>query len=92
MFSAELVEGVKPDSFKKGDKFYMDQYNDCLPLDRFLPRPAGAKKVGGGGGGGARGGRGGSRGGPRGGGRGGPRGGNRGGSRGGNRGGFRGGR
>jgi H/ACA ribonucleoprotein complex subunit 1 len=84
-------EGVKPDSFKSGQKIYMDPFH-FLPFDRFLPKPKGEKSAGGFGG--QRGGfRGGARGGPRGGGfasRGGfaPRGGfgNRGGS-----GGFRGG-
>jgi len=33
-----LKEGVKADSFTGEQKFYMDPM-DCLPLDRFLPRP-----------------------------------------------------
>ena len=86
-------EGVKPDSFKSGQKIYMDPFH-FLPFDRFLPKPKGEKSAGGFGGsrGGFRGGsRGGFRGGDRGGFRGGDRGGFRGGFRGGDRGGFRGG-
>ncbi|CAF0841878.1 unnamed protein product [Adineta steineri] len=90
-FSVSLLENMKPDSFKKNEKLFVDP-NKLLPLARFLPRPAGSKPMGGGGRGGrGGGGRGGgfSRGGGRGGG-GGFRGGNDRGGRGG--GGFRGGR
>lgn len=91
LFSVNLEEGVAPKSvfqikyhqFKTDQTIYMDPY-DCMPMDRFLPRPKGAPGISRGGAGGAprgRGGRGGGRGGPpRGGfGRGAPRGGPRGG-------------
>lgn len=90
-FTVKVQEGVKADSFKDGDKFYIAP-DKLLPLERFLPQPKPVgfkvkKKSGGPGGarGGFRGGRGGAPGG-----RGGFRGG-RGGAPGG-RGGFRGGR
>ncbi|KAK8807624.1 hypothetical protein JH06_1014 [Blastocystis sp. subtype 4] len=89
-FSMKCDEGVKPSSFKSGDKVYINPMK-LLPLSRFTEtqKPAGGR---GGARGGARGGRGGSggrggRGGNRGGGRGGSFGGNRGGSFSGNRGG-----
>ena len=96
-FTIKPSEGVKADSFKEGDKFYISP-DKLLPLERFLPKPkevgpkpkkksAGGARGGFGGRGGARGGfggRGGSRGGF--GGRGGARGGF--GGRGGSRGGF----
>ena len=87
-FTIKPSEGVKAESFKEGDKFYIGP-DKLLPLERFLPKPPsiGAKpkrKAGAGGVGGGRGGRGGSRGGF--GGRGGSRGGFSG--RGGSRGGF----
>ncbi|ODV77913.1 Gar1-domain-containing protein [Suhomyces tanzawaensis NRRL Y-17324] len=98
-FTIKTSEGVKADSFKDGDKFYIAP-DKLLPLERFLPKaaPVGPKpkkkSTGGGRGGfgGARGGRGGfggARGGRGGfgGGRGGARGGF-GGARGGARGGF----
>lgn len=101
-FTIKPSEGVKAESFKEGDKFYIGP-DKLLPLERFLPKPPSIgpkpkrKPVAGGSGG--RGGRGGSRGGfgGRGGARGGSRGGfggsrggfgGRGGSRGGSRGGF----
>ncbi|KAL6451036.1 GAR1 H/ACA ribonucleoprotein complex subunit GAR1 [Candida maltosa Xu316] len=99
-FTIKPSEGVKAESFKEGDKFFIGP-DKLLPLERFLPKPpslgpkpkkkSAGKSLGGSGG---RGGRGGSRGGfsSRGGGRGGfsSRGGGRGGfsSRGGGRGGF----
>ncbi|CUM62572.1 uncharacterized protein PRCAT00000124001 [Priceomyces carsonii] len=98
-FTIKPSEGVKAESFKDGDKFYIGP-DKLLPLDRFLPKPKQygpkpkRKSAGGAGGRGGRGGfssRGGGRGGfSRGGGRGGfSRGGGRGGfSRGGGRGGF----
>ncbi|XP_062901082.1 H/ACA ribonucleoprotein complex subunit 1 [Mobula hypostoma] len=84
-FSVKLSENMSASSFKRPQKFYIDPAK-LLPLQRFLPRPPGAR-------GQARGARGGGRGGRgfRGGGGGG--GGSRGGSfRGGRGGGFRGGR
>ncbi|CAK90654.1 unnamed protein product (macronuclear) [Paramecium tetraurelia] len=60
LFSVNLEEGIAPKSFKQDQLIYMDAY-DCMPMDRFLPRPKGAPGI--------------SRGGSRGGGRGGPRGG-----------------
>lgn len=97
-FTIKPSEGVKAESFKQGDKFFIAP-DKLLPLERFLPKPKqvgpkppkkkGARGGAGGGRGGA--GRGGMRGGfLRGGGRGGaPRGGGRGGFlRGGGRGGF----
>lgn len=100
-FTIKPSEGVKAESFKQGDKFFIAP-DKLLPLERFLPKPPQVgpkppkKKGGRGGAGGARGGfslRGGGRGGfLRGGARGGGgflRGGGRGGfSRGGGRGGF----
>lgn len=88
-FTVKVLEGVKADSFKDGDKFFIAP-DKLLPLERFLPqpKPVGFKvKKKSGGPGGARGGRGGARGGARGGFRGG-----RGGAPMGGRGGFRGGR
>ncbi|EGW32415.1 uncharacterized protein SPAPADRAFT_61483 [Spathaspora passalidarum NRRL Y-27907] len=99
-FTIKPSEGVKADSFKEGDKFYIGP-DKLLPLERFLPKPPQVgpkpkrKSAGGRGGfGGDRGGRGGrggfgGRGGSRG-GFGGGRGGSRGGfgGRGGSRGGF----
>ncbi|KAK6455576.1 Gar1 H/ACA snoRNP pseudouridylase complex protein [Scheffersomyces xylosifermentans] len=91
-FTIKPSDGVKADSFKEGDKFYIGP-DKLLPLERFLPKPKEVgpkpkrKSGGAGGAGGARGGfggRGGSRGGF--GGRGGARGGF--GGRGGSRGGF----
>ena len=86
-FTIKPSEGVKAESFKEGDKFYIGP-DKLLPLERFLPKPPSIgpkpkRKAGAGGVGGGRGGRGGSRGGF--GGRGGSRGGFsvRGGSRGG---------
>ena len=101
-FTVKPVDGVKAASFKADAKVYINP-EKLLPLERFLPRPAGPKRggatpkggrggFGGGRGGGFSGGRGGFA--PRGGSRGGgfaPRGGSGGFSRGG-RGGFRGGR
>ncbi|KAI5958792.1 GAR1 [Candida theae] len=93
-FTIKPSEGVKAESFKDGDKFYIGP-DKLLPLERFLPKPPSIgpkpkRKAGAGGAGGAggRGGRGGARGGF--GGRGGARGGSRGGfgARGGSRGGF----
>lgn len=102
-FTIKPSEGVKAESFKDGDKFYIGP-DKLLPLERFLPKPPSIgpkpkRKPGAGGAAGGRGGRGGARGGfgGRGGGRGGSRGGfgargggfgGRGGSRGGSRGGF----
>ncbi|CCG23220.1 Gar1 H/ACA snoRNP pseudouridylase complex protein [Candida orthopsilosis Co 90-125] len=101
-FTIKPSEGVKAESFKEGDKFYIGP-DKLLPLERFLPKPPSIgpkpKRKPGAGGSGGRGGRGGSRGGfgGRGGARGGSRGGfggsrggfgGRGGSRGGSRGGF----
>ncbi|EDK45312.1 H/ACA snoRNP pseudouridylase subunit [Lodderomyces elongisporus] len=93
-FTIKPSEGVKAESFKEGDKFFIGP-DKLLPLERFLPKPPSVgpkpkRKAGAGGAGGA-GGRGGFRGG-RGGGRGGfsSRGGA--GGRGGSRGGFGGGR
>eukprot|EP00062_Callorhinchus_milii_P012062 gi/632958692/ref/XP_007895184.1/ PREDICTED: H/ACA ribonucleoprotein complex subunit 1 isoform X2 [Callorhinchus milii] len=83
-FSVKLSENMKAASFKKLQKFYVDPAK-LLPLQRFLPRPAGEKGRGRGG----RGGRGGFGGRGRGGG--GFRGGRGGGFRGGGGGGFRGG-
>ncbi|CAD8043722.1 unnamed protein product [Paramecium primaurelia] len=60
LFSVTLEEGIAPKSFKQDQLIYMDAY-DCMPMDRFLPKPKGAPGI--------------SRGGSRGGGRGGPRGG-----------------
>merc|ERR1712080_695749 len=87
-FTIKPSEGVKAESFKEGDKFYIGP-DKLLPLERFLPKPPSIgpkpkRKAGAGGVGGGRGGRGGSRGGF--GGRGGSRGGFSG--RGGSRGGF----
>ena len=95
MFTVTPVEGVNPNSFKKGSKIYLDKAF-VLPLNIFLnpPKPTGGSFRGGAGGrgaprGGFRGGRGGFGGAP---GAGGQRGGFRGGSFGGNnRGGPRGG-
>ncbi|KAI5954533.1 GAR1 [Candida jiufengensis] len=94
-FTIKPSEGVKAESFKDGDKFFIGP-DKLLPLDRFLPKaaPVGPKpkkkSSGGGSGPSSRGGRGGF-----GGGRGGSRGGfssRGGGGRGGSRGGFSGGR
>ncbi|KAG7663032.1 GAR1 [[Candida] subhashii] len=92
-FTIKPSEGIKADSFKEGDKFFIGP-DKLLPLERFLPKPAsyGPKPKRKSAGGAPRGGRGGSFGG-RGGGRGGfggGRGGSRGGfgGRGGGRGGF----
>lgn len=97
-FTIKPSEGVKAESFKEGDKFYIGP-DKLLPLERFLPKPkvVGPKPKRAGQRGGASRGRGGSRGtfgrggfgGSRGGARGGFRGG-RGGFNGGGRGGFRG--
>lgn len=93
-FTIKPSEGVKADSFKEGDKFFIGP-DKLLPLERFLPKPKEVgpkpKRKSGGAGGASRGGFGG-RGGARGGfgGRGGARGGF--GGRGGSRGGFSGGR
>ncbi|KAI5962192.1 GAR1 [Candida pseudojiufengensis] len=95
-FTIKPSEGVKAESFKDGDKFFIGP-DKLLPLERFLPKPPSLgpkpkKKAGAGGASarGGRGGRGGSRGGfgARGGGRGGSRGGGFSGGRGGGRGGF----
>lgn len=103
-FTVKCSEGVKAESFKDGDKFYIAS-DKLLPIERFLPKPkvagppkpkkkrSGAPGGRGGARGGSRGGFGGSRGGARGGSRGGFGGsrggfGGRGGSRGGSRGGF----
>ncbi|KAI3403013.1 GAR1 [Candida oxycetoniae] len=94
-FTIKPSEGVKAESFKDGDKFFIGP-DKLLPLERFLPKPPSVgpkpkRKPGTAGGGGGRGGRGGGRGGSRGGfssrgGRGGGMG--RGGGGGGGRGGF----
>ncbi|XP_078398780.1 H/ACA ribonucleoprotein complex subunit 1 [Cetorhinus maximus] len=89
-FSVKLSDNMKATSFKKLQKFYVDPAK-LLPLQRFLPRPAGEKGRGRGGRGGGRGGRGGGFGGRGGGFRGGRGGGFRGGRGGGGGRGFRGG-
>ncbi|CAI5756952.1 unnamed protein product [Candida verbasci] len=98
-FTIKPSEGVKAESFKEGDKFFIGP-DKLLPLERFLPKPPQIgpkpKRKGGSNGGvgkpsfGGRGGRGGSRGGGRGGRGGSFRGNSRGGfgGRGGSRGGF----
>ncbi|KAK6197581.1 protein component of the H/ACA snoRNP pseudouridylase complex [Scheffersomyces amazonensis] len=95
-FTIKPSEGVKAESFKEGDKFFIGP-DKLLPLERFLPKPKEVgpkpkrKSAGGGapGGRGGFGGRGGARGGRGGfGGRGGSRGGFSSGGRGGSRGGF----
>ncbi|GCB79206.1 hypothetical protein scyTo_0016924, partial [Scyliorhinus torazame] len=57
-FSVKLSDNMKATSFKKLQKFFVDPAK-LLPLQRFLPRPAGEKGRGRGGRGGGRGGRGG---------------------------------
>ncbi|CAD8051994.1 unnamed protein product [Paramecium sonneborni] len=69
LFSVTLEEGITPKSFKQDQLIYMDAY-DCMPMDRFLPKPKGTPGIS----------RGGARGGSRGGGRGGPSRGGRGGA------------
>merc|ERR1719491_1142008 len=41
-FSVKPAEGIKPDSFKKGKKLYIDNQK-LLPLQRFLPQAGGGK-------------------------------------------------
>ncbi|KAI9228349.1 MAG: H/ACA ribonucleoprotein complex subunit 1 [Piptocephalis tieghemiana] len=96
-FTVKLQDGMVASSFKSNDKVFIAP-EKLLPLERFLPKPKGAKVVKRGGAGGRGGARGGNRGGGRGGGAGGRggsfgRGGGRGGgfSRGGGRGGSSGG-
>ncbi|XP_063969337.1 H/ACA ribonucleoprotein complex subunit 1-like [Lytechinus pictus] len=84
-FSIKLSENMSASSFSKDQKFFIDPMK-LLPLQRFLPQPAGGRVQKRGGGRGGRGGRGGGRGG------GGFRGGRGGGFGRGGGGGFRGGR
>ena len=37
-FSVKMSEGMKAESFKKGDKVYIGG-DKLLPIDRFLPKP-----------------------------------------------------